>query len=1106
MEVRSQITRLVFIALVAFWGFPLSAISQIQIGQDIDGEADFDRSGYSVSMPDANTVAIGAPSNDGNGIKAGHVRIYAWNGSAWTQKGSDIDGEAAEDGLGWSVSMPDANTVAIGAFNGDANSTDVGHVRIYEWNGSAWTKKGMDIDGESAGDKSGYSVSMPDANTVAIGAPSNDGNGIKAGHVRIYTWNGSTWTQIGVDIDGEAAGDFSGCSVSMPDAYTVAIGARLNDENGTDAGHVRIYAWNGSVWTQKGMDIDGEAAGDSSGHSVSMPDANTVAIGVPDIFGNGSDGGHVRIYEWNGSAWTKKGMDIDGESAGDKSGYSVSMPDANTVAIGAPENDGNGSKAGHVRIYAWNGSAWTQFGVDIDGKAADEFSGWSVSMPDAKTIAIGALYNDGNGFYAGYVRVYKLEGIQGLVYNDLNQNCLQEELGIAKGIKGVIQPGNIIVETGSNGKWRVDSLPIGNYNITFDTTGQWLPTCPQPITFLVTDPNGITLAPSFGMINIHPCPEPHVSIHMPFLRPGFSNQKVYVQACNDIAATGIHEDAYVDVSLDELITLNSASLSYTDLGDNTFRFTIGTLNPGVCVNFDLTTTLSTSAVLGQTLCMEAHLFPVLPCMLDTLPLPDPPDFMPCDLPWDNSSILVEVACINDSIVFTITNKGAPGSGDMDCFSPVRLYIDGQYIWLDSVLLKGGESFTFSFPGDGRTWRLEVDQHPLHPRPFFPSATIELCGDSTNWTPDLVDILPPNDDAAFIDIFCGLVRGSYDPNDKTGYPLGVGEDHIISPNIKMDYVIRFQNTGTDTAFTVVVRDTLDMDLDIFTVTSGVSSHDYNFRMHGPRVLEWTFNDILLPDSTTNEPGSNGFVTFSVHQVKDLLDGTEINNLVGIYFDFNEPVITNTTSHIVDRQLKTASWTVQKAISAEACDQYVYNGLMYTKSGSYFQIIADTLVTLNLIINKVSDVSTVLNGNTIKANNASATYQWLDCENNYTVIPGATDQTFAATADGNYAVQLIENNCVDTSACVAITTVGIIDNSFTDKFIIYPNPTTGQLFIQFDGVQDELSVSLYTLDGKLLESNITKNAAQLSYEINAPAGIYLLKISNKYQEATVRVVKE
>jgi hypothetical protein len=380
-------------------------------------------------MPDVYTIAIGNPWNDGNGNNAGQVRIYEWNGSAWTQKGSDIDGEAAWDELGSSVSMPDANTVAIGAPSYGGIGSAAGYVRVYEWSGSAWTQKGSDIDGEATWDESGSSVSMPDANTVAIGAHQNNGNGPKAGHVRIYKWNGSAWTQKGSDIDGEAAGDRSGYSVSMPDANTVAIGAPSYGGSGSTAGYVRIYKWSGSAWTQKGSDIDGEFENDRSGYSVSMPDGNTVAIGAVGNYGNGLNAGHVRIYVWSGSAWIQKGSDIDGEVENDRSGYSVSMPDANTVAIGAPQNDENGSSAGHVRIYGWSGSTWTQKGSDIDGEAAGDNSGRSVSMPDANTVAIGGPLNDGNGFDAGHVRVYKLKGVQGLVYNDLNQNCLQRRIG-----------------------------------------------------------------------------------------------------------------------------------------------------------------------------------------------------------------------------------------------------------------------------------------------------------------------------------------------------------------------------------------------------------------------------------------------------------------------------------------------------------------------------------------------------------------------------------------------------------------------------------------------------------------------------------------------------
>jgi Secretion system C-terminal sorting domain/FG-GAP repeat len=384
-----------------------------QMGADIDGEAADDFSGGSVSVSaDGNTVAIGAYWNDGNGNSAGHVRIYHYNDTTWTQVGSDIDGEAADDWSGHSVSVSsDGNTVAIGAHYNDGYGADAGHVRIYHYNGTTWTQQGADIDGEAAFDQSGYSVSLSsDGNTVAIGARYNDGNGSNAGHVRIYYYNGAAWTQVGTDIDGEAVSDYSGWSVSLSsDGNTVAIGAMYNDGNGSSSGHVRIYKYNGTVWTQLGADINGEVAGDQSGCSVSLSsDGNTVAIGADYNADNGFQAGHVRIYHYNGTTWTQLGIDIDGEAAGDGSGSSVSVSsDGNTVAIGAPQNDGNAHNAGHVRIYNYNGTVWILIGADIDGEAIGNQSGCSVSVSsDGNTVAIGAYANDGNGTDAGHVRIY----------------------------------------------------------------------------------------------------------------------------------------------------------------------------------------------------------------------------------------------------------------------------------------------------------------------------------------------------------------------------------------------------------------------------------------------------------------------------------------------------------------------------------------------------------------------------------------------------------------------------------------------------------------------------------------------------------------------------
>ena len=340
----------------------IPALAQTQLGADIDGEAVYDQSGTSLAISsDGTRVAIGAPYNDGSASSAGHVRIYEYSAGSWAQLGADIDGEAAGDKSGTSVALSsDGNRVAIGAPENDGAITsagpDWGHVRIYEYSAGNWTQLGSDIDGEAWGDFSGISVALSSSgDTIAIGAYGNDSSGWNAGHVRIYEYSSGSWAQLGADIDGEAAVDQSGYSLSLSsDGNRVAIGARFNDGAGGNAGHVRIYEYSSGSWTQLGADIDAEAAGDNSGHSVSLSsDGNRVAIGAPYNDGSANSAGHVRIYEYSAGSWTQLGADIDGEAAGDKSGTSVSLSsDGSKVAIGAVLNDGTGQSAGHVRVYS----------------------------------------------------------------------------------------------------------------------------------------------------------------------------------------------------------------------------------------------------------------------------------------------------------------------------------------------------------------------------------------------------------------------------------------------------------------------------------------------------------------------------------------------------------------------------------------------------------------------------------------------------------------------------------------------------------------------------------------------------------------------------------
>lgn len=134
-----------------------------------------------------------------------------------------------------------------------------------------------------------------------------------------------------------------------------------------------------------------------------------------------------------------------------------------------------------------------------------------------------------------------------------------------------------------------------------------------------------------------------------------------------------------------------------------------------------------------------------------------------------------------------------------------------------------------------------------------------------------------------------VVGSYDPNDLRVTPEGIitEEDEVLT------YSIRFQNTGTYPAELVIIKDILDKNLDITTITDVNASHAFKLRILENKIAEFAFENINLPDSVRDEAGSHGFVSFKIRKKTSLTLGTEIKNTAYIYFDYNDPIITNTT---------------------------------------------------------------------------------------------------------------------------------------------------------------------------------------------------------------------
>ncbi len=509
-----------------------------------------------------------------------------------------------------------------------------------------------------------------------------------------------------------------------------------------------------------------------------------------------------------------------------------------------------------------------------------------------------------NNTYDGYLLKMKERQVQCGTFNDINGNCNRDlnEVGV-KGQILTINPGNYVALADRRGNFFFDSIPVGNYTAQINVIGPWAASCNQTISFSIIDPDSTIYLPAIALHTTQPCARPEVSIYTGRLRPCFSSNLISISAANSSAATAVIDSAYVILTLDSTINIYSSNSVYTSLGNYRYKILTGTLAPGQIKHTYLTYSLSCSVVNGETKCLQAEIFPVSACAIDTT-VNIIYNVATCNGPWDSSSIAINALCIGDSVQFTVANFGK----NMGCFMPLRVFVDGHLTQIDSFMLNSGGTLVKTFLGDSRTWRLETEQHPLYPGNSHPNASIEACGPPsthTNWTSGLIGALPSDDDDAYKDISCGVATTAYDPNLKTGYPTGLTSNHYIDKNKFIDYVINFQNTGSDTAFDVFVRDTLTEDLDITSVVSGAASHNYAFSMYGKRVLMWSFRDILLPDSNTNEPASHGFVTFSVRQMPNLGNGTIIENSAGIYFDFNDPVVTNTAMHTVQTlQLPTA----------------------------------------------------------------------------------------------------------------------------------------------------------------------------------------------------------
>ncbi len=323
-------------------------------------------------------------------------------------------------------------------------------------------------------------------------------------------------------------------------------------------------------------------------------------------------------------------------------------------------------------------------------------------------------------------------------------------------------------------------------------------------------------------------------------------------------------------------------------------------------------------------------------------------------------------------------------------------------------------------------------------------------------------------------FAQVVRGSYDPNDKTENHGGKITTAQVANGDYLQYTIRFQNTGNDTAFNVYIRDILDNKLDWTTMQVLTSSHNYQMTMTNGSKCVFTFRSINLVDSNKNEPGSHGYIVYRMKAKTDVVLGDVIKNTAAIYFDYNLPVLTNTETTTVvaetyplhllsfsarkDGKTNLLQWTTAQEINVEHFD------IERSKSGREF-----------------SKIGVVKAGLT--------NYQY-------------TDNSPLPTIN-YYRLKM-----VDKDGQFTYSPIRMINNNSDGQMTIYPNPARERVTVTYPANNGIAQLQLTDMSGRILRRT-TVEAASVHTSMNIkglPSGKYNITWSTSLQAYTQALMIE
>lgn len=504
-----------------------------------------------------------------------------------------------------------------------------------------------------------------------------------------------------------------------------------------------------------------------------------------------------------------------------------------------------------------------------------------LELPDGALVFVGRWQNKS--------MLYKIRPdgtptrITGTVAADQNVDCLVNagELPLGKvWIEISDDQYTYLHRTDGQGRYHA-KVDTGDYTVRVHPPSYLWEPCDSMLNVSLPD-TGMTAVVDFPLQASADCPLMTIDVVSPFLHRCFSSI-YFVRYCNN--GTIAADSAQVVIDLDAGLVFDTSSIPVVINGQQ-LVFPLGQVLPGQCGSFQYRVIPDCNTVqLGETKCVTAHIYPDSVCG-------DPPPG------WSGATVEVGVVCSGDSIIFTIYNMG---NGPMN--HPLEYVIIDDHVIMKNgtYWLTAGDSMIVVVQANGSPVRLIATQEPGHPLAQMPSIGIEHCGDIVPVVfSGFLNEFPNQNGSPFESTLCKEVVGSYDPNDKGALPTGFSSGHWIYPETELDYLIRFQNEGSFAALRVVVLDTLSAFLDPLSIRGETASHDFRMEMQAGNVLAFIFDGINLSSSKINEESSRGWVRFKAKPRAGLPDGTQIKNRAGIYFDFNEPVMTNTIFHRIGRR--------------------------------------------------------------------------------------------------------------------------------------------------------------------------------------------------------------